>query len=559
VHINRPLHFFILDSFSPRYYELLPEDYTRLRPLFQSMQNHPVPLVQDYGAWGEIWLTERCGGPSPSLEEFKTLVRKHIEQPGGNPDDPARGNHYAAMLDALRYLTLGDAQRRQERYELLQFMLDRKEMVRCVVDDALSAKPVDRQEARQQVALIDRVEAVLNKGPHALNGAPGRVSAEIHRELGNWRERIEADWPDLARVASPVPWTQARPLLRRGDLDGIGSLTGPLIHQGALLVAGAGTFGGSGKLEAFRVPLDRGPVQSLGKIADYAGQPRVTTVCAGGGYYFVACSGDGIYAFPLAGGPPQHIDENQGLPSNRVRAMTWLDGRLYAALADGEYLVRCDPRGGPCVVLASSRRKERLSPLDDTPPYDVAYLAGDPQRRRLLLTIRFKVDDAERRKANGLWQYEPAAGEFKQVLEIEDSPMQTSGGTQVQNDAIMLWFYDNWVIRIDLKTDTPAIVHTQMAGTLIPGLHSRGVPYRNFAGTAPPYAEADGWLWSVQGMFARLSNVTGTVERLPSLETGRPGAKYQYLEMVGDDSHLLVGDDSGFWLLMLKDKHTPQP
>ena len=180
-------------------------------------------------------------------------------------------------------------------------------------------------------------------------------------------------------------------------------------------------------------------------------------------------------------------------------------------------------------------------------------MASDPQRHRLLLLVRFMVDDTERRGSHGLWQYDLATGAFKQIVEVGESAIHTCCGMPVCNDQLMLWFYNNWLIRVDLKTNTPSVVHGPAIAVPIAGLSSRDVPYRNFAGTGPPYVEVDGWLWSVQSMFARMSKATGNIERLPSLDTGKPGATYSHLELIGDGSHLMVGNDSAFWLLTLKD------
>ena len=235
--INQPLCFFVLDAHPPRHYQLTPQDYEGLRPILESMRRHPVRLVQDYGAWGEIWLAQKLQRSGPSLDELKALVHKNIEQPGMTPANQARENHYLAMLDALRYLKLDNAQRRREHIELLNFMLDRHEMVRRVVEAALSAPAANRQEAEQLIALIDRTVAVLDGGVPEIPGAPGYVVAAIRKELGDWRARIEASWPEFAR-ATPlsVPWKQVRPLLRKGDLH-VRGFAGPVICDNKLLAA----------------------------------------------------------------------------------------------------------------------------------------------------------------------------------------------------------------------------------------------------------------------------------------------------------------------------------
>jgi hypothetical protein len=567
-HVSRPLRFFIWEGSPPRHYNILPEDYAPLRPLFQAMQKHPAPLVQDYGMWGEIWLAERCGGPSSSLEDFKTLIHSHIAEPKLTRLDKkgfrkpstlsetkeiaaARQSHYLAMLDALKYLNVDDSQRRKERIGLLKFMLDRHEMARQVVGTALSVPAASRQEAEEMAALIDRTKAVLDGGVPDIPGAPGYVIAAIRKQLTDWRQQLESAWPGLG-LAAPliVPWREAHPLVRRTDLGDILRLARPVICDGRLFAAGLR----QNSLEAFCIPLEGGSPRSLGEYEGGAG--NLVAACAGDGYYCV--SGDnGIIVFSPKGARPLQVDQSAGLPSGRVRALAWLDSKLYISLADGGYLVRWDPQDRSCKVLASSRSKESRSPFDDCAPYDISFLTADPQRHRLVFLVRFKVDDPERRSDNGLWQFMLNSGDFGRIMEVDESAIHTCSGSPVHGDELMLWFYTDWLVRVDLKTDLPSVVHGPAIPVPIPRLRSRQASYHNFAGTGPPYAEVDGWLWSGQGMFARMSKETGTVERLPSLDTGKPGACYSYLEPIGDGSRLIVGDESSFWLLTLKDNAQP--
>jgi hypothetical protein len=286
------------------------------------------------------------------------------------------------------------------------------------------------------------------------------------------------------------------------------------------------------------------------------------TSVVGEGYYCIYCrpGKNGIIAFPLDGGRPLRINEAAGLPANKVSAMAWLDKKLYVALYEG-YLIRWDPHGRTCEVLASSRSKERRSRFDDCTGYCIPYMVGDPQRHRLLLTVHFRgMEDDKIRGASGLWQFESASKRFKQLFSLHG--YGHCGGTPVQSEAIMLRLQDGWVVRLDLKTDTPTLLHGKSRIEMhydypILGPRPHNALYPDFSGTGPPYTELDGWLWAVRARFARMSKATGAIEPLPSLETGKPGASYSFLEPIGDGSRLIVGDDSAFWLLTLKEKSDP--
>ena len=575
MHLNLMLRFFILDGPPPEHYRLLPEDSAALRPLLASMRQHAVPLVQDYGTWGEIWLAQQCGGSAPTLDEFKTLVHKHIENPAverravnGRADEPSPGGrrryggaprlpsrltdpaedlrwrHYVALCDALRFLTLDKTQRRQERIDLLNYMLDRHEMVAAVINAVFPMSVTSRQEAERALASVQRVQAALD-GIAAGSGPRPPGYLVIGPALASQRQQVEAAWPDLVHNTTEAPWQEARLLVRHDDVSHDGGLVGPVACDDQLLVAAAG----SGR-EAFSVPLSGGPGRSLGKLLDRrtVDDPPLlwynALSAAGGGNYFLAGDGDGILVFSLSGGPPRRIDQSTTLPSNRVSAMAWLDGKLYAVLDRGAYLIGWDPAGVPCEVLASPFRKERQSPLDDIPRYSIAYLAADPPRHRLLLTIRFSIGDRPHRQDHGLWQYVPADKTFSRVLQVNGAWLQTCGGTRPCQDAVLLWFYSNQVVRVDLKTDKASLLYGWASRSDVSKLDAHTALYPAFPEALSPYAETDGWLWTAHRCFARVSQNRGLVQRLPSLTPGEPnrqGVMYDYLERIGK-SQLLAGD-----------------
>ncbi len=553
-----PLCFFILHDDSP-HYRIVPRDYARLRPLLESMRKHPVPLVQEYGIWGQMWVAQRCGGPCPSFEELKTLNRKHIQEPGASPADPMRGLYYAAMLSAIEHLNLDEEKRRRERIELLQFMLERNELANNFME-VFAAEPADRYEAGQDLKLIQRVETMLNGNVHALTSArKGPYLAELGQVMERRRQEIESAWADLARAASSVPWKQVRPLLRRDDHAGVAGFASMVLHEGQLLTVGVRGARQGTQFEAFCVPLHGGPARSLGTSPSKCSpdvwlyQYSNWRACAGGGYFFVSAPDGGIHAFPLEGGKPFYIDEAAGLPCNAVQAMAWFEGRLYAGLGDGGYFVRYDVRRRRCEILASGRTKNGQLPFNDASPFGISYLAGDPKRHRLLLGLGFAghLGYDDRWRYDGLWQYEPTKGSFRQLLKV--SP---ADGSSVDHDAILL-YGDTWLLRVDLKTDNADVRLASPQNRIGPGLDPTTAPYRNPVWNMPPMAEVDGWLWTVRPTFFRRSKDSGKVEWLPWVDTGKSVASYEYLQAVGDGSELVVGNDSGFWLLTLQGKPGP--
>ena len=572
---NRALCFCIPDR-EPVRSQLSLQDRTKLTALFESMRRHPVVLVQEYGMWGQIWLAEWCGGPSPSFDEFKKFVHKSIEQSGESADRERRF-HYVAIEDAITHLKLDDSQRRHERIELLRYMLDRNEMVgnlengdnvSTIVRDGLDALSIGSPE---KIEWIGRVEAVLDGNIRLVMCAGNeKFVPRMKYYLESRRRQVESHFPDRVRPACPPPWKEVHTLIPRQIFNNReGALVAPVVHGDNLLVTAVHGQKQDWESEAFCVPLNPvGTPRSLGKVRarihDSMWPWELGAACAGNGFYFV-CAGDditcvgytsasainhGIIAFPLAEGEIRKI-ETKELPSDRVQTMAWLDGRLYVAM-EGGYIVRCDLHGGPCEVLASSRRKQHLSPFDDGLVFSVPCLIADPKRHRLLCAISIPslvsyIDD-RRWTANGLWQYDPIKGSFQQLVQINPFSKPIMGGSDINNDSFLLWCHDV-AIRMDLKTDKADLVFANFGGyEILPGVKTDAAPYKKLPVAGGSYAEVGGWLWNTGGNFVRVSK-EGTVEQLPPLDAEKSGTSYKYLRTTADGSRLIVGNHSAFWLL----------
>src|SRR5207245_741631 len=107
-------------------------------------------------------------------------------------------------------------------------------------------------------------------------------------------------------------------------------------------------------------------------------------------------------AFPLTGGDGVHIGEKQGLPSLGVLSLAGLDGQLVASL-DGGFLVAYDVSAERCNVVASSRRTEPRSPLDNGKPFRATELIADPPRHRVLFHV-IVVSESLKHPGHGTWE-----------------------------------------------------------------------------------------------------------------------------------------------------------
>src|SRR6185436_408827 len=81
-----------------------------------------------------------------------------------------------------------------------------------------------------------------------------------------------------------------------------------------------------------------------------------------------------------------HVNKDIQLPAADVRELAFHDGKLYAFL-EGSYLIALDPESKQFETLASSRRRERLSPFDDAESFQILGMTTDPARDRLLFVL----------------------------------------------------------------------------------------------------------------------------------------------------------------------------
>ena len=100
------------------------------------------------------------------------------------------------------------------------------------------------------------------------------------------------------------------------------------------------------------------------------------------------------------------IGEAEGVPGE-VRTVAWLDGRLYAEVADG--LIAIDPDAKTSSTIASGRAAASRTPLDGVGAFSIGGLVADPPRKRLLML----VNTAHPTERNGLWSFIPHTGDWR--------------------------------------------------------------------------------------------------------------------------------------------------
>ncbi|HEY4263290.1 MAG TPA: hypothetical protein VGM98_24220 [Schlesneria sp.] len=236
--------------------------------------------------------------------------------------------------------------------------------------------------------------------------------------------------------------------------------------------------------------------------------------------------------FPPKNGQPRRIDVEHGLPSNKVRSLAVLDSKLFAGFDDG-YLAAYDLKADYCEVLASSRRKQKLSPFDDGDPFRVPMLVADSTRDRIVFVI-----------GNHVWQY-TMDGRFAALVDLVELAKGRSEPKMVGNN--ITWssprrgdrvYMSNafHVIEIDLSKDRGTELHAPEFG--IYPLH-------------PPHLLIGGQLWA-SGSFARLSLDKREFQSLPHPGGGTtPFRPTACLELTAEGRQIIAADQFWVWLLDL--------
>lgn len=391
--------------------------------------------------------------------------------------------------------------------------------------------------------------------------------------------------PPLPRKRSVCLFDLAKPI------NGYAWVFKPVVQDGQVYAAALG-FHEWGlpedSLQLVRIPLEGGPPSFLGKseisridwmnrryvmergpdsrLADTsAWLDIVRAACVGGGCYFAGTIA-GVFIFPTNGGPVRHLGSTDGLPSEEIHAVAFLDGKLYIG-GGGErdgYLASYAPVTCKVTILGSSRRSEHVSPFDDQPPYYTLCLVSDNPRHRLLMAFSSVIIPTDRlpdiTPCMGIWSYTPSTGEYQRL-----APMR------VCNMPRWLMHRQYWAGLVNTNTlatkemrsltlfDVP---NNQLLSVYDPQAAQTGEsrsPWQRPPPTPESYPRAvisfdgpfllrEGWFYSARP-FERMALANGIRQKLPPPRTDYPFEVRESLQLLDDGQRILVADQYSIWLL----------
>jgi hypothetical protein len=528
-------------------------------------RKHPHPLVRLKAAHFHLqlmvkyekWTTEEgIARHRAMLVEGKRL----IDEPPFGPHDRFRIAMYRLLGDSIQYLYLykKGAEVIEELFDLSEFMLARGDVVEEVIMAGVRYGSPIRALNLKALQIIDKAAEVTDSPKRRLFAdSPDRFKSQLKTA----RHQVLIKMPDLLKIA--LPWESAKPLVSTADLKTT-LLIRAIVHGRNIYVfTGGDDAGGKNKvLKLAQIPMEGGPAKVLGQtlVAEenpppwnrsfvfwISPQPFVTDTAISGNHLYAATSTEGILVFPLSGGPPRRIGEKEGLPARLVYKLAIVDNILLAAL-EGGYIIAYDLNTQKCETVASSRRSEKLSPLDNGPPFRVYEMAADQPRGRVLFTLQVV---SRQDPKNGLWEFNIQTRKFKKIQPYMDGAWST-----VTKGRIYLLIPDG-LMSYDPATDRFGLLFgkaPQEYGSLkaegVPAELSLTFPGRPFRSGSLFHA---GYLWQAHP-FGRRTLDRSKEELYPSLRdntwTFAFSAGVSLQALAADE--LLIGDYYGLYRVRLK-------
>jgi hypothetical protein len=545
------------DTWSPRFADLEPA-------ALEVLARHPHPFI----AMDALVFLDRAGVSGKNVpagerlqafEEAKKVytgaitTADKLKDPGQRKTLKKRA--YVGWRLGLRQWLLPQEDYIREMTALCDFMLDRRDLERDVLLWILPRPPAWGPTPTEGWRLLGKAVAVAD-GPR--RDEP--ETPELRTMLLQYRDALLKMEPKLAaadpklaalpfRDGEEPPW-KARVLLRVKDVPSLKTLRFPFLYRDKLYCLGVA----DGAVQLVRIGRDGGGAELLSRCPLTFGRMlhperhALTSFCLGDGTVYVGTRWDGIIALPLSGEAGTKVALE--LPSTHVTAVAYLGERLFAHV-EGGYLLEIDPRTRSVTTLASSRRKDRLTPFDDAEPFRVPFLAADPERGRLVFLCIQPGSGT-----NGLWEYDLKAAKFKRLLEGRpggnrpSEPNLLRFGAGPRDGKVLLSSFSA-TVEFDLATNKAELLRCA-AVSPVPSLPLKTARVQGKQSFGVPLLRQGDCLWATGQPVDRLS-LTGRLEHFRTLGPGIPRLwtpEAAYLELLAPDQ-LLVGGGEGFALCVL--------
>jgi hypothetical protein len=538
-------------------------------------------------------------GTLAAEREFRLYAQDLLARGEGAKPGPFRNHVWQTIRDGLQLL-LNDDQGWSEYLEACRFAFAQEDIQPNLFYTAFFALEDRRhRKAPEELEAVNGALKLILDKPEAYPDANStfRKRDDVVKDLQQRRDQLKNELGGVsANVPSPSPWKQKVCLLDlAAPINGLAWLFKPVVQDGQVFAAALG-FHEWGlpedSLQLVRVPLEGGAPSFLGRAniagIDWLNRPYVLArqpksrltdnganldveraACFGAGCYFAA-TGSGLFIFPTNGGPVLHLGASNGLPSEDIQAVAFLDGKLYIGAGEVEhngYLASYEPATRQIAILASSRRGERLSPFDDQAPFYTLCLAADTLRHRLVMAVSTVIIPNNKLPAvtpgMGIWSYLPSTGEYKRLAPLRLATLstmlmhgQTWAGLADANTLTVKGV--SGIALFDLRDDRFLSVSYPLAdktnATMTPWQTPTPGNPGQFTVANGPFFLCDGWFYAARP-FERKPLPDGRTEQFPPLRTDYPFEPKESLQLLEDGKHVLAADQYSLWLLELN----PEP
>jgi len=393
----------------------------------QALEQDQDPVIRVYARANRVTASVKAdGSPSNTLaavREFRLYTQDVLAHSEAPKPSPFRNHVWEATRTTLSLL-LNNDQGWKEFLEASRFAIAQGEvqpglfLYALGVLDAFGVLENKRhRKVPEELEVVNGALKLVLERPEAYPTGFSPDRSTFIKDLEQKRDRLAGELAGAnTNVPAPPSWKGSVCLLDLAKpINGLAWLFKPVVQDGEVFTVALG-FHEWGlpedSVQLFRVPLKGGPPSFLGRAKisgiDWSNRPYVLqrgpdsrlkdsmawldnvvrAACVGDGCYFAATV-SGVFIFPTNGGPVLQLGTTNGLPSEDIHAIAFLDGKLYIG-AGGErdgYLASYDPATRKVNILGSSRRSEHLSPFDDQPPFYTIGFVADTLRHRLLMAV----------------------------------------------------------------------------------------------------------------------------------------------------------------------------
>ncbi|MGD0770271.1 MAG: hypothetical protein ABSB42_18970 [Tepidisphaeraceae bacterium] len=553
-----------------------------LGPIADDLNHSTYPVMRLYGAVATVladpeFAATTAEAKTRMLRDFMRQFEETLDKPGPTPKR-VRQYAYIAAVDAIHLLTEGTESNPGAMIDLLNLAARHKQLIPDTAlymilkgrrDEGIDFRSSGGPLRPWLTALKETLELSRSPDCHVLDGNADGVRQKLTAEIHTLHERL----PELGPEEAARPWDSAKLLVDLGSLPGISQLESAFVSADRVFVLGTGTEETGGAfIQAFELtlgggspkPLARMPVTPLSNpyVDDHPDGfvfRLVQGAAADDLNFYASVRHQGVIAFALGGGAATRIDSTHGLPTNFAQSLVSERGSLYIASSaeDGAYLTKWNPKNRSAKVLISSLRRNKKSPLDDTPSLCIEMMADDRPRHRLLLGVAELGPDSNERWDSGLYQLDAATGKIEHLL--NQSTLNFGQYIGIDHDSL---FAANtiWVVQFDLDKNKGRYFSFK-PGTIDPvyiqGMDLDPDTVKGSGWSEPDNAREgdrkviDGWLWIGQP-FSRVSADAKSIEMLsPKVDPNNPPLGSIWIIEPAGKNQVVLGDSNQLYLLSL--------